>query len=102
MSAPFTDEGKTPGQVAYEAWSRELESGLEDMWEELSGSYEGAWEAIANAVLESHSLCHWALRTAVDLARKHERTRVLEEIRAGKIDINALMAGPDERWEDEK
>ena len=102
MSAPFTDEGKTPGQVAYEAWNRELESGLEDMWEELSGSYEGAWEAIANAGLERHSLCHWALRTAVGLARKHERTKVLEEIRAGKIDLKALMAGPDDRWGDEQ
>jgi hypothetical protein len=34
MSAPFTIEDKTPGQTAYEAWNRELESGIEDMWED--------------------------------------------------------------------
>lgn len=102
MSAPFTIEDKTPGQTAYEAWNRELESGLSDMWEELSGSYEGAWESIALAVLNNHSIADWAFRTAVSMARKDERTKVLEEIRAGKIDLEALMADPDDRWEDEQ
>ena len=102
MSAPFTIEDKTPGQTAYEAWNRELESGLADMWEELSGSYEGAWECIALAVLNNHSIADWAFRSVVSIARKDERTRVLLEIRAGTIDIKALMSGPDDRWEDEQ
>ena len=102
MSAPFTLADQTPGQTAYEAWNLELNSGLEDEWEELSGSYEAAWECIARAVLNNHSLAEWALQTAVGLARKDERARVLEDIRSGKIDLASLMSGADDSWGDDQ